>query len=196
MQSSQNIELNSSNSLNLRAKNNLYITVKGQHTNYYLKNGNLFIQSGNNITITGDGNGDIEFTQNGAGYKITKTGSIELFGKAINGLADAGINLKGNINYITSAAQIPSPLNIPNPITPREIENLTTIQAEQQSQTCSEKCKFNDEYLDKYTTYLQTLTDTKWVLHGENTKDHQIKFTKDKLEIHEDTNRIIKINIG
>ena len=195
MQSTQNIELNSGNSLNLQAKNNLYLTVKGQHANCRLKNGNLFIQSGNNINITGDGNGDIEFTQDGAGCKITKAGSIELFGKAINGLVDAGVNLKGNLNYITTSAQTPAPLNIPNLITPREIEDLTTIQAEQQAQMCSENCKFNDEYLDKFTNYLQTLTNTKWVLYGENTKDHPIKFTKDHLEILEDTNRIIKINI-
>lgn len=196
MQSTQNVELTSGNSLNLQAKNNLYLTVKGEHINCYQKNGNLYIQSGNDITITGDGNGDIEFTQNGAGYKIAKTGSIEIFGKAINGFADAGINLKGNINYITSAAQIPAPLKTPNLITPRTIENLTSMQVEQQAQTCPENCKFNDEYLDKFTTYLQTLTNIKWVIHRENTKDHPIKFTKDHIEIPEgDQNRFIKMNI-
>jgi type VI secretion system secreted protein VgrG len=195
LQSTHNIELTSNNSLNLQAKNNLYLTVKGEHTNCYLKNGNLYIQSGNNITIAGDGNGDMEFTQNGVGFKIAKTGSIEIFGKAINGFADAGINLKGNINYITSAAQIPAPLNIPNLITPRTIEDLTSTQAEQQAQTCPENCKFNDEYLDKFTSFLQTLTNTKWVTCGKDTKNCPIKFAKDRIEIHDDTNRIIKINI-
>jgi len=194
MQSVQNIELNSGNNLNLQAKNNLHLNVKGQHTNYCLKTGNLFIQSSNNITIIGDGNGDIEFTQNGAGYKITKTGSIELFGKVINGLADTSINLKGNINYITSAAQISAPLNIPDLITPRIIEDLTTP-IQQQTQMYSENYKFNDEYLDKFTIYLQTLTNTKWIIYGEDTKNSSINFTKDHLEIHDDTNRVIKINI-
>jgi uncharacterized protein involved in type VI secretion and phage assembly len=121
LQAWKNIELTSNNSLNIQSQNQIYLTTKGQRTNFNIQDGNLFLQSANDINIIGNGNGDIEFTQNNAGFKITKDGTVEIYGNNINGLTDDKLTLKGKINYLDNTPKIAPPAKIPELITPKAI---------------------------------------------------------------------------
>jgi len=127
LQAGQNIELTANNNLNIQSKNQVYLTTKGQQANFNIQDGNLFLQSANDINIIGNGNGDIEFTQNNAGFKITKNGTVEIYGKNINGLTDGNLTVKGKINYLDSTPQIAPPTTIPELITPKAIDESKKI---------------------------------------------------------------------
>jgi len=179
LQSANNIEFTANNALNIQSKNTASITINGQYANYSIQNGNLFIESAKGINIVGSGNGDIEFIQNNAGYKITSSGVVKLYGKVITGITE----LKGQVNYLNTSP-MPSALPVPDLISPQIIENLDI--ANHQSTTDSQTCKFFDEYNRQFESFFKSLNDLQWNINGQ---------VKNKLKLPTDKNENITIKI-
>lgn len=138
MEAKGNIEFSVAKNLNIAAKQNVQLTVNGDNALFNVQAGSFFIQA-REINITGSGNGDIEIMQNDAGFKITKTGNVEIFGNCVNFQAEQGIDIIGKVNYtsIAADAKLATP---PQSRPPQEIPNIT------QPITKTKNNNFHDEF--------------------------------------------------
>ena len=87
----------------------------------------MLLQSAKKITIFGNGQGILEFSQGKAGIQLTPTGAINFFGNHINALAQNPINFQGKINYHEGTGP---QVNLQTPPTPLSITAIPELSPE------------------------------------------------------------------
>lgn len=102
--------------LAIKAHNGATTTVKTGDAQIQVSSGALMHQVNGDITVKGDGQGDILFIQGESGFKIDSNGNVKLFGPKITLNSQSGVTFNGDVQYEAGAANDPEdayPLDLP-----------------------------------------------------------------------------------
>ncbi|MFV1984104.1 MAG: type VI secretion system Vgr family protein [Thiohalomonadales bacterium] len=134
--SGQNTEIRAGNNMIYNVTNNATFIIKGKD-GFHAKvhNGELTINAAKEISITGNGGGDITFEQGGGGFKIDTAGNVKLYGNKVMLDGKNSLNLIGNVNYEIGTANIP-----PSPEL-TAIQLLTVVEAANDGKPFCEICE-------------------------------------------------------
>lgn len=100
----ETLQLQSSKDLHIKAQKNLTITTSQGHQ-IKVPQGSLIKKVNGNITLEGQGQGDLILGNDQAGIKINSQGQIKLYGNTIN--LKGKVDFKGNLNYDTAGSNAP-----------------------------------------------------------------------------------------
>lgn len=102
------VQLQSGQDLHITAQNNMTVTsAQGQQIR--VPQGSLITRSQGNLTIEGNGQGDLILGNDKAGIKLDAQGRIKLYGKAIQ-LNGSDVKFKGPVNYASGGSNQPEAL--------------------------------------------------------------------------------------
>lgn len=117
----ESLQLQSSKTLHIKAQKNLTLITSQGHQ-IKVPQGSLIKKVNGNITLEGQGQGDLVLGNDQAGIKINSQGQIKLYGKTIN--LKGKVDFKGNLNYDTAGSNQPETAAKPEVFEPAMVLKL------------------------------------------------------------------------
>ncbi len=96
LEAGQNLEFETGQDMIIDIREAARLKVGGCSAAINLDGGSMLLQADGDITIQGDGGGDIVIGQNGGGIRMDPAGNITLFGKAVD--FQGAVTLSGRVN--------------------------------------------------------------------------------------------------
>ncbi|RUO33750.1 contractile injection system protein, VgrG/Pvc8 family [Aliidiomarina soli] len=118
----QHIQLQSGQTLHLKAEHQLHIRSANGHQ-IRVPQGSVITQAMGNLTIEGNGQGDLILGNDSAGITLTSEGHIKLYGNTIN-LKGSDVKLKGPVSYTSGGSNQPETPARPEAVEPVMIMKL------------------------------------------------------------------------
>jgi len=113
--------------LSILTKTGMDTTVTNGDLQLQVQAGAAIHQVNGNITVQGNGNGDILLKQGEGGVKIDPSGNIKLFGKKVTLNGQSGVVFDGEVQYETGAGNEPESAD---PISTQELPETQVLELE------------------------------------------------------------------
>ncbi len=124
IQAQQEVSLLSGRTFRTSAQSEIQLKTDNANLSMQLPGGSSFIQTDNNIAITGNGSGDIRIHNAGGEIKIDASGNIELIGKDVLTLNGAMTTFDGPVEYKNEG---PDTASEPPALSPENITRSPTL---------------------------------------------------------------------
>jgi Rhs element Vgr protein len=114
LQSEENTRIKLGKGVQVRSEQSHILKAQGDALQITASKGSLFLQANDNITIEGDGRGDIIIENGGGGIKMDAEGNVTLFGQVISFNQDKVI-FNGNVSYDIESPPSPPTVEVETP---------------------------------------------------------------------------------